>query len=106
MGHATCLACRTQQTGPAVHGDSGGGLPGVLHKALWTRESHPPPITRRVPHRIQARVHPAHLLFGCSVGEGCRCRDRSCLTDAWHDVGGVANILEGVDSVENYLEAA
>lgn len=51
-------------------------------------------------------VHPAHLLFGRSVGEGCRCRERSCLTDAWHDVGGVANILEGADSVENYLEAA
>lgn len=104
MGHATCLTCRTQQTGPAVHGDSGGGLPGVLHKALWTRESPPPSqdafLTGCRP------VHPAHLLFGRSVGEGCRCRERSCLTDAWHDVGGVANILEGADSVENYLEAA
>lgn len=106
MGHATCLACRTQQTGPAVHGDSGGGLPGVLHKALCTRESPPPPITRRIPHWMQARVHPAHLLFGRSVGEGCRRSERSCLTDAWRDVGGAANVLEGADSVENYLEAA
>ena len=104
MPHVSPAALSRQD--PLCMGTQEGACLEFCTKRYGRGKATPPPITRRVPHRIQARVHPAHLLFGCSVGEGCRCRDRSCLTDAWHDVGGVANILEGVDSVENYLEAA
>lgn len=76
MGHATCLACRTQQTGPAVHGDSGGGLPGVLHKALCTRESPPPPSQDA-------------FLTGCRPA----CTRLTCfLAAAWAKDAGVASV--------------